>query len=207
MIEKLKRKPIGIAVLLIILLVLIATGVSRGNFTFWGSNQEANIAESDLVQDLLNDIDEQEGENASSESSSISNNGLAYFDTVRVPVLAKPDLFDYEGEKTMACKEEIVWINAEVESTRAPLTASIEKLLNYEKDFGFEPANFLVTQDNLSLDEVVIENSVAKIYLEGEFTIDEECDLSRIFTQLEEVSMQYNSVSVVQIYLNGELLR
>jgi|AntRauTorckE6833_2_1112554.scaffolds.fasta_scaffold00162_3 hypothetical protein len=212
-----KKKSIGIAVLIVILVILMATGVIGNG----AGNQQASLAESDLVQDLLNEIENQnkqesfDGLDTELEKEPKVQNildpeiidGLAYFSTVRVPVLADPDLFDYQGEKTNVCNEEIVWVTADIEPTRAPLTASVEKLLNLEKDFGFEPANFLATQKDLSLNEIIIEDSIAKIYLDGEFTIVEDCDLSSIFNQLEKVSLQYTSVSGVQIYLNDELLR
>ncbi|NCS99295.1 hypothetical protein GW764_03870 [Candidatus Parcubacteria bacterium] len=212
-----KKKTI-ISVAMVILIVFLVNGIVKSNFI---NNQEASLSESDLVKDLIGQIEEQnqqdtsDDEEGQSENGSQQNNilspeiidGLAYFSMVRVPVLASPDLFDYEGKKTNVCNEEIVWVFAEIEPTRAPLAASIEKLLNYEKDFGFEPGNFLSTQQNLDLNEVVIENQIAKIYLEGEFSLEEECDLSRIYTQLEEVALQYNSVNGVQIYLNSELLR
>lgn len=200
---------IGVAVVLVLIF-----GFFFGRDILNNRDQIANVSESDLFESLEdNNSDEgsNDSESASDNDQSYSMteviNGVTYFNKVRVPVLASPELFDYDGQKTQGCGDEIVWVTEDVEPTRAPLTASIEKMLDYNKDYGFEPANFLATQDQLSLDEVIIENRIAKIFLEGEFQIDSDCDLSRLFTQLEKTALQYGSVGGVQIFLNDELLR
>jgi len=215
--NKTKSAIIGvIVVLLIILGVLFNKGVlDAGKLAFWNNNQNsANIADSDFIKDLMKDI---EGQESISDDSDVYVapefimteivDGITYFNKVRVPVLASPDLFDYSGEKTQGCGDEIVWVMKDINPTRAPLTASINLLLDDTKDYGFTPGNFLARQDELSLDDVVIENAVAKISLSGEFTVDGVCDAPRQFIQLEEVALQYSTVDAVQIFLNGQLLR
>lgn len=213
-----KTKSISIfslVVLIVILVVLFRADVlSKEKLAFWDKDQSANILESDLIKGILEDIENRENKDESMKSSSKSEfsmtevvDGVTYFKKVRVPVLASPELFDYSGEKTSGCGDEIVWIIKDIAPTRAPLSASINLLLTENKDYGFLPGNFIAKQEKLSLDNVVIEDSVAKISLNGEFTVDGVCDAPRQFIQLEENALQYSTVNAVQIYLNGELLR
>ena len=203
------------AVLFVILGVLFKNDVLNAEkLVFWNNGQNsANIAESDFIKDLLEELknqeDIEEGNKDIAPGFSMTEvvNGITYFNKVKVPVLASPELFDYSGEKTQGCGDEIVWIIKDVTPTRAPLTAATNLLLTETKDYGFMPGNFMATQDDLSLDNVVIENAVAKISLNGEFTVKEACDAPRQFIQLEEVALQYSTVDAVQIFLNGELLR
>jgi len=215
--SKRKSAMILIVVVLVLLGVLFNKGVlDAGKLAFWNNgNNSASIAESDFIQDLLDELEARESMDSSDDNSEMDKisdmtevvNGLTFFKKVNVPVLANPDLFDYEGKKTQGCGDEIVWVMKDIIPTRAPLTASINLLLNDTKDYGFMPGNFISKQSELSLDNVVIEDSVAKISLDGEFTVDGICDAPRQFIQLEEVALQYSTVSAVQIFLNGELLR
>jgi hypothetical protein len=202
-----KKNSIIVGVFVVLVIIL---GFFFGRDILNNDRQAANVIESDLfnVEEVLESTessDDSDSENDFSMTEVID--GYTYFKMVRIPVLASPELFDYDGEKTMGCGDEIVWVIEDVEATRAPLTASIEKLLSFEKNFGFEPGNFLASQDDLLLNDVLIEDRIAKIYLEGEFTVNGECDLPRQFIQLEETALQYYSVDGVQIYLNDELLR
>jgi len=215
--NKTKSAVIGvIVVLLIILGVLVKKDVlDTGKLAFWNNGQNsANIADSDFIKELMKDLEGEDSIKGSENSNTKPEfsmteivGGITYFNKVRVPVLASPELFDYNGKKTQGCGDEIVWVMKDITPTRAPLTAAINLLLTDTKDYGFMPGNFMATQDSLSLDNVVIENAVAKISLNGEFTVEETCDAPRQFIQLEEVALQYSTVDAVQIFLNGELLR
>jgi hypothetical protein len=197
---------VAIVVLLVILGVLF-----RDELLNNGQNS-ANISDSEFIQNLIAELEGQdsaEGNRNETPEFSMTEvvDGVTYFNRVMVPVLASPELFDYAGEKTQGCGDEIVWVMKDVDQTRTPLTDSITLLLEDNKDYGFMPGNFMAKQSELSLDNVVIEDAVAKISLNGEFTVDEECDAPRQFIQLEEVALQYSTVNAVQIFLNGELLR
>jgi hypothetical protein len=190
-----------------VLIILLVLGfVFENNLS--NNNQVANVIESDLFSG--EEVTEDENENSNLEDNQFPTveivNGMAFYNQVRIPVLSSSPLFDYQGGKTAGCGDQIIWVVEDVDPTRSPIITSIEMMFDSEKDYGFEPGNFLASQNALSFNEVILENGIAKIYLEGEFTTEGECDLPRQFIQLEEVALQYYSVDEVEIYLNDELL-
>lgn len=212
--NKIKENKVTLTSSIVLALLLVILLVFYGDL-FVGNRQTADISESKLVKDLLDNLQKQSNpiNSVGSAVEELKNpnieviNGLTYYKKVMIPVLSNPDLFDHDGKSVNGCGDEMVWVWVDVELTRAPLTSSIKKMLEFNNDLGFKPGNFLASQNKLSLKEVLIENEIAKIYLEGEFTLKNECDSARQFVQLDAVALQYNTVKGVQIYLNNELLR
>lgn len=216
--SKIKANKTNAIILAIVVVVLILIGLfSNGSLNidklgFASKDQEASLLESQLFADLIKDLENKDLE-SEKEDGYVNQfvsvvDGLYYYHKVKVPVLSNPDLFDHNGQKALGCGDEIVWVVASLEKpTRAPLTAATNILFTNDEDYGFKPGNFLATQEDLSFEKVVIEDRIAKFYLNGEYTVEDECDSPRQFIQLEEVAMQFDSVDGVQIYLNNELLR
>lgn len=202
----------AIIILLIILGVLLGTG--KIDFT----NNKASVVDTEIQYDengnMINVESSLVDQNSGSAGVQTSNgyaysaSGSAFFDTVFVPVLSNPDLFDYSGSKT-ACGDELAWVSVEIGPTRMPLNATLQAMFNRPNDHGFTPGNFVSDQTQLSFEKATIENRVAKVYLNGEFVFDENqtCDAARPFVQIEAAALQFNTVDAVQIFLNGELLR
>jgi hypothetical protein len=199
-----KTASIVIAAIIIILIVL-GVLVGTGTVDFSGENSAS-------VSDSLNNsegdenfIASESSENASGAYSDI-NAVARNFATVSFPVFADPDLFDYKGGQN-SCGDEIAWVTAEVAPTPAILNATLDTMFNYDRDLGFTPGNTVAMQADLEFDRAVITNRVAEVYLEGEFDIEDDCDISRILTQIESATLQFGTVSAVQIFLNDELVR
>ena len=88
-----KKKTI-ISVAMVILIVFLVNGIVKSNFI---NNQEASLSESDLVKDLIGQIEEQNQQDTSDDEEGQSENGsqqgnilspeiidgLAYFSMVR----------------------------------------------------------------------------------------------------------------------------
>lgn len=123
---------------------------------------------------------------------------------VKLALLASPDLFDYKNNKKIGC-DALVFAEAEIPATPKVLNATLELLFNDDFDYGFPPANFISsTQNKLDFDYAVIENGVAKVFLKGEMTIeDDSCDKDRIENQIKETALQFSTIKSVEIYLNG----
>jgi hypothetical protein len=96
----------------------------------------------------------------------------------------------------------------EVSYSQAPLNAALRELFS-KKDIWMPgelaPGNFIASQAELFFDKVSIENGVAKIYLLGKIgPLNGVCDDPRLRIQLEETSLQFDTVQKVEFYLNGE---
>lgn len=94
-----------------------------------------------------------------------------------------------------------------VPASSMPLTAAIRELFS-KKDIWMPselaPGNFIASQKELFFDKVVIENSVARIYLIGKIgPLGGVCDDPRLRIQLEETALQFPTIKAVEFYLNG----
>jgi len=215
-IEKIKENKIttgvvsGLILLVIILASLFFTGVINAEkLSFWNSfkeSQTANVIDVTNTEEKSDEVMESESVMEKADPSIVMIDGYRYFSKVKVPVLSSGDIFDYKGKK-VACGDEMAWATVDITPTRAPLNGALNYLFDTASDSVFVPGNFFSTQDTLTFEKATIENAVAKIYVNGEFTVEEDCDISRQFTQLEEVALQFESVNAVQIYLNGKLVR
>ncbi len=95
----------------------------------------------------------------------------------------------------------------EVPYSQTPLTAALRELFS-KKDIWMPgelaPGNFIASQTELFFDTVSIENGIAKIYLLGKIgPLNGVCDDPRLRIQLEETSLQFNTIQKVEFYLNG----
>jgi hypothetical protein len=95
----------------------------------------------------------------------------------------------------------------EVPYSQAPLTAALRELFS-KKDIWMPgelaPGNFIASQTELFFDKVSTENGVAKIYLLGKTgPLNGVCDDPRLRIQLEETSLQFDTIQKVEFYLNG----
>ena len=115
-------------------------------------------------------------------------------------------MFDYEGEIT-SCGEEIAWVTTKVAPTRAVLNATIREMFTTDRDLGFEPGNVIAHQGEVTFEDARINNGIAKIYLKGQFSFNNECDALKPLIQLEESALQFDTVNTVQIFSDGELVR
>jgi hypothetical protein len=133
-------------------------------------------------------------------------NGNTYFTRGKVALLSNVN-HNFVPERVMGNMGCDIVVMSEVNfpATTMPLTASINKLFNLSEIVAFDPGNYVGRQENLSLNNVVIENGVAKVYLVGTITEPEnECDESRIANQIEATALNFGTVNSVEIYLNGE---
>jgi hypothetical protein len=63
-----------------------------------------------------------------------------------------------------------------------------------------------LNQSDLSVSELELESGQATIYLQGELLIGGVCDVPRVEAQLRQTVLQFDSVSEVTYYINGNLL-
>lgn len=203
------KKKVAIIITILSILVLLGfifAGVKMGFFAslkdvklFSGDNKESTDSE------IVN-IDLSSGDNldTSVNNSALVSNYSNGLETVRLAILANPDLFDYKNQPVIGC-DAVVFARTEIAKTPKILNATLSLLFNDDFDYGFEPANFISTQKDLNFESAVIENGVAKVYLSGKINeIEGDCDKVRIQTQVAETAKQFNTVRAVEIYLNGQ---
>ncbi len=132
-------------------------------------------------------------------------NNFSTKQTVKLALLASPNLFDYKNYPVLGC-DALVFAETKINKTPKVLNSTLALLFNDDFDYGFPPANFISsTQKNLKFDHAVIDNGVAKVFLNGKITIDDsKCDSNRVIYQINETSKQFSAVKSVQIFLNGE---
>ena len=58
----------------------------------------------------------------------------------------------------------------------------------------------------LSVDNVIIKNGIAKVYLVGQLNLGGMCDSPRLQAQLEETILQFSEVSSTEIFINNNPL-
>lgn len=126
--------------------------------------------------------------------------------TVRLAILADPDLFDFANNVKRNC-DSVIMVPTTVPASPLMLQASINALLTDTFDYGFKPANFIATQKGLSLASARIIDGVATINLTGNVNpTTDSCEATRVETQLTETARQFGNVTQVQIFLNGKPL-
>jgi hypothetical protein len=104
--------------------------------------------------------------------------------------------------KKIGCDDSVVpvWVTV---SSPSPLRSVLEILLSQKDHFISDGSlmNSLYASD-LQIQNVYIENSVAKIYLKGQYSLAGVCDNPRFKAQLEETALQFETVKKVEIYIN-----
>ncbi len=136
---------------------------------------------------------------------------LTYRDSGDAPVHERVSLAVLDTERVTDGKERgcdyVTFISRDVAPTTAPLTAALQELFVIDQERIGGHFHFLArTNDTLSFDRVTITDGMARVYLTGELSgLAGVCDNPRARIQIEETALQYETVSDVEIYLNGEV--
>lgn len=193
----------------IIASVLIVAGALFGYVVWQKASQQIATTTTQVatttVSDLQGMVDAIQQKNASITSAASAGTGAQTM-TVRLAVLADPDLFDFANNVKQNC-DSVIMVPTKVPASPLMLQSSISALLTDTFDYGFKPANFIATQKGLSLASARIVDGVATINLTGSVnTTTDSCEATRIETQLTETARQFGNVTAVQIFLNGRPL-
>lgn len=222
--DKFKQNSVGtiaivvFAALVVTLTILISTGVltrqNSGNLNFLGGNStvgnDDDSSENNNDTEYINQIAGiNQVANASDSSSNSSTNfgDLRMFTTVNIPILIESN----DDDKIEGVKREcgtVLMVERNISATPAPLNAAYQELFRFKSDLDFYTGNYLSkNHPDLKFDKAIIENKIAKIYLEGKMSqASNDCDQNRVKILLEETALQYKTVEAVEIYLNGKLL-
>lgn len=197
LLEYRKRNTTILIILLVIVLVtlLFLNGTFKLPFT---SQQETT--NNQLTQELLDQAEKALKDGQLMEQQNAPANKIA----VKIATLASDD---YDGAVTgpkVGC-DVLRMVYRYIDPTPAILNATMKELFAYDQQFDYMPGNFVASQEKLSFEKAVIENGVAKIYLNGEVEYAGVCDDPRLATQIIATAKQFETVQNVEIYLNGTL--
>ncbi len=104
----------------------------------------------------------------------------------------------------VGCGDSVVPVPVQIGQTQGVLRAALEQLLSiHQPDYGPSGLYNALSQSDLSVAEITIENGVATIHLNGALTIGGVCDAPRVQAQLEQTALQFSTVQSAQFYING----
>ncbi len=125
--------------------------------------------------------------------------------TIEIAVLNLDGQESDSGGEIRGC-DRVIMVEEIIPATTQPLNAAIRTLFTYESTDVMGWYNFIAeTNDTLSFDRATLnDQGIASIYLEGELTgLTGVCDNPRAKIQIEETALQFDTVSGVELYLNG----
>ncbi len=106
--------------------------------------------------------------------------------------------------KKIGCGDSIVAVDRFIPTTVAPLTAALRELFSLtDRNYGQSGLYNALYQSKLKIDSIAIVNRKATIRLSGSLVLSGACDNPRVQAQLEQVALQFPTVSSVAIFLNG----
>ncbi|MCB8987805.1 MAG: GerMN domain-containing protein [Ardenticatenaceae bacterium] len=109
-----------------------------------------------------------------------------------------------EGGPLLDCHASTVPVNIDIEPTITPLTDALKRLLSLDQQYYGESGFYNpLYQSDLTLQDVVIEDQTATIYLSGDLQLNSVCDGAWVQGQVENTARQYTAVDSVFILLNG----
>jgi hypothetical protein len=193
--------------------LLIVAALLFGYFVWQKAVYQTSVATEQTATTTLSDMQgvvekllENKNANLGAVSTAAAGSNAASTMTVRLAVLADPDLFDFANNVKRNC-DSVIMVPTTVPASPLMLQASINALLTDTFDYGFKPANFIATQKALSLASARIVDGIATINLTGSVNATtDSCEATRIQTQLTETARQFGNVKQVNIFLNGKPL-
>ncbi len=107
------------------------------------------------------------------------------------------------GER-FGCNDSLVKYEVAIEPTGAPLTAALETLLSIDsRQVGeMELTNRVLYRSDLQLESVEVTDGDAVIHLSGTLDIVGVCDEPRVWRQLSETALQFDTVEEVSIFID-----
>lgn len=124
---------------------------------------------------------------------------------VKIAMIALED--NGASGKKIGCDDSVVMISQEITPyTTGTLRAAFVRLLSLkETSYGGELGLYnSLAESDLTLDDVTLEGGVATVEISGQPVLGGVCDTPRFVAQLEETALQFDTVSSVEILLNGE---
>ncbi len=108
----------------------------------------------------------------------------------------------------VGCGDSAVPIIVTIPKTQGVLRAALEKLLSEKaQSYGESGLYNALYQSNLQVAGVTIEQGKAIIHLTGTFMLGGTCDAPRVQAQIEQIALQFATVSSVEVFVNDKPLK
>jgi hypothetical protein len=107
----------------------------------------------------------------------------------------------------VGCGDSLVAVKTHLDATRAPLTATLRKVVgDHRRFFGQSELYNALFQSRLELMRATVVHGTASIHLTGQLRLGGVCDAPRVRAQLRHAGLQFPTVQRVFVYVNGILL-
>jgi hypothetical protein len=184
---------IGIVVVIIFINNLMTNNTTTNLFEF----EDVNIFDENIEDGDVEDV------SLGNENGSQNNPPLFTSSTVFIHV---PD-----ADMLPTCEDHTLLVPKQVSfsPTSAVLTSSISELMLITEDSMDEQAqNWVSNERGFSLESVTIENGIAKIFLTHPSAepYTSPCQKTWMKFQLRETASQFPTVSLTQVFVNGEMI-
>jgi len=114
---------------------------------------------------------------------------------------------DTQSEK-IGCNDQVIAVDRKIPSTKTPLTQALQELFSlHDQYYGQSGLYNALYQSHLSISSVSIDTQgKATIRLRGQLQSGGVCDDPRIKAQITKTALQFSTVRIVEIFINGENL-
>ena len=110
--------------------------------------------------------------------------------------------------KKIGCGDSVVAVTRPISATPGVLRAALESLFAIQEPYYGQSGLYnALAQSDLHVAGIAIANGVATIRLTGTLKMGGECDAPRVEAQLTETALQFSTVKVASIFVNGRPLK
>ncbi|HEX7541138.1 MAG TPA: GerMN domain-containing protein [Anaerolineales bacterium] len=107
----------------------------------------------------------------------------------------------------VGCGDSAVPVQVEIPPTQGVLKAALVELLSVKDQYYGQSGLYnALYQSDLQVETVRIDGGKASVYLTGTLIMGGECDAPRVQAQLEQIVLQFSTVTETAIFINGKPL-
>jgi LysM repeat protein len=111
------------------------------------------------------------------------------------------------GTGDLGCNDELVWVQRQVAANGVPLEAALRETLALDPDVLDEKGLYnALLGTELEIEQVSVVDGTAEMRLRGSIGVGGVCELPRLEAQLTEVALQFDTVTEVNIWIDGRPL-
>lgn len=169
---------------------------------------EENVDEDDFINIATQYATKDKDQMTNEYSYNVSTvDSFASYQQVKIGLIIKQNEYQIDNIIEGSCGD--VYLITAFMPGPAVLTNSLKALFGNTVYADFLPGNIIPSyHPNLTLQNVLIDNGIAKIYLGGTFSgsVNGSCDATLALAQITQTALSYPNVTAVQIFQNGDLI-
>ena len=110
------------------------------------------------------------------------------------------------GTGDLGCNDELVWVQRQVVVNGAPLEAALREALTLDPDMLDQDLYNALLGTELEIEQVSVVDGTAEMRLRGSIGVGGVCEIPRLEAQLTEVALQFDTVTEVNVWIDGQPL-